>query len=235
MKGKNKMFERFLAGICLIGVVVFSSLWFTAEEHSDIQEQVIEEYQDSIKSLDSKYNKADSLANLYADSASYYRKEKDNYKGQRDYIYDKYKDLKSDIDTITTDSLAEYIINNFAGNDYKIYKADKDTYVALLDTTVRDIVLKDLERKECEEIKDNLSKELLSADSLIYMQSKQLGMKENKLNILEDKYKISQSIIDEINSNYETLKEEYKGYKRKVVIREVVAGGIVVALIIIAL
>lgn len=211
--------------ISIIGVaalVVVTAMWWgnkqakqnVQSENENLKDSIemqIDHYEDSLSVLDSAYtvesNKSDSLAKRAKKFENLWWLEK---KAKED-ITAKYDSLKQEVDSLPIDSLAQYIINHYAGDNYELLdvgfvKGDSSIYIAFQEITTRDIVDKHIDYREQKEV-------IANQENQIQILEKLNGIKDNEIVTLKDRngnLELQVEKLNDVKNMYKDLASEYK-------------------------
>lgn len=190
----------------------------------------IEYQQDSINELDSAYtveiNKSDSLAKRAKKFEKLWWLEKEAKKG----IKSKYDSLKAEVDSMSIDSLAQYIVDHYAGDNYELLdvgfvEGDSSIYVAFQDITAKDIVDTHIDYRERGEIIDN------QGNQIEYLKNIK-GIREDEIATLtkrNDNLELQVEKINRVKNMYRDLASEYEEEAIKQRNRKLVGYGVAIA------
>jgi hypothetical protein len=142
-------------------------------------------------------------------------------------IKEELADMQAAVDTISMDSIATYIISNFAGDTYYIHKVNDSTYISLQDITGRDIVKQDIAFKALNKLFKNVSNESDMKDSIIIKCIESLDIAINTGDNMKDLY--DKSINDLIDRQTEIFKLQGElDRAKKIALGSIVVNGILI-------
>jgi len=235
---KNKsMFKNILIG-ALFGVFVLYYAVNTNYQNKYAEEsKKVKNLRESIVKLDSVYISKQGRIDYLKDSIFSINNDLDKLSKEKEKIQNKYDNLKNGLDTVSIDSLAKYIINNYKGNTYKILDFEEEgIFMSFTDTTVRDIVYKDLERNELIEEKNRLVSKSEMQEELIKLQSKQIDICSDQKEVQKEKINKLVNIVDiKEEENLQLKEENSRLHKKAKILTYVTTTGVVVATVIILL
>jgi len=225
------MFKNILIG-ALFGVFVIyyaTDTNYKAKYNNEVEK--VNNLKDTIVKLDSAYKQKQYKIDSLNDSIDILSSNIDELEHERNIIYSKYNSLREGLDSVSIDSLAKYIISNFKGNNFKINKfEDKGILIAFSDTTVRDIVSKDLDRKELKEENESLNNTINRQSSLISLQYRSIGLCNDQKDIQAEQIENLKEINTIYEGDIEALQAEAERlHKRIRVITYISATGVAVA------
>ena len=205
--------KNLLVGIIVLGSVMFGIIQYNNHQEDKVNQNRINQLENKVSIYENYIQSADSAIFALKEDKAKATKQVDKYKqlwfnerNERIQIENKYDSLKTGVDSLSLDSLAKYIVNNYAGTGYKIERISDTIYIAFKDTTVRDIVKKHVDYKKRGEVIDNLDNQVEFLDSVNSKLSKELMITESINDSLE--YKID--TLEAINVNYKDLYKQYQ-------------------------
>ena len=231
------MFKNILIG-ALFGVFVLYYAVNTNYQNKYAEEsKKVKNLRESIVKLDSVYISKQGRIDYLKDSIFSINNDLDKLSKEKEKIQNKYDNLKNGFDTVSIDSLAKYIINNYKGNTYKILDFEEEgIFMSFTDTTVRDIVYKDLERNELIEEKNRLVSKSEMQEELIKLQSKQIDICSDQKEVQKEKINKLVNIVDiKEEENLQLKEENSRLHKKAKILTYVTTTGVVVATVIILL
>lgn len=214
-----------LIGVILIGCISFGIFKYNSitidksnKDKMDKLERQIEFQRSYIQTADSTIFALQDEKEEEAEKAKRYRRLWKYESDKADSIENAYDDIQKDIDSLSLDSLAKYIIDNYAGKHYKIEKVSDTVYMAFEDTTIRDVAKTHVDYEKRGEIIDNKDNQIEFLDSLQSKLSKELLITEG----INHSLTVKVDTLESINTNYselldETQKEAIRERKLKIV------------------
>lgn len=221
-----------IGGLFLTLVAYFGFNEEYRSKYKDNQEE-IQKLEDTVQQLDSLNYSKDYQLELLRDSMNEAKDKIDSIESLKNKIYTKYDSLKSGIDTVSVDSLAEYIISNFKGKEYRLLNLEdnQNVFMAFTDTTVRDIVRGDIEKNELEEENSLLNSQVNAQQGLIKLQSSYIdtlqSQNEVQANIINKQRKVIVLTKEDLK---ELRKENDRLHRRAKIITYTAVGGTVIAI-----
>ena len=220
--------------IAVLGTAfVCSILFYTIKNNNTIS--YITEMQQSYMNSISTYK--DSI-NIYANKIKILDEEIltlntsiDSIKKSDKNIIDKYKNKIKSINKLSANEVANYLTNNFEGDSCEILSINSDTLFTITDSTARDIIKKDMECEQQEELYNNSRNEILLKDKLI---AKQISIITNKDNIINNQNSLINDLkisCDKYNDKVIELQKDIDRQKLYKIIGFSTTGVLLIALI----
>lgn len=179
-------------------------------------------------------NKVLSNVNAELDSANaVYEKENAKIKWQLKQVQNDLDSILKELKDQPIDSIAEYIVFNYLGTEYKVQQINDSTFVAFQEITVRDIANQHELFKALKRRFKLLSRELDAKDTLMKKQAKKIVILRNTADTLLQKYSKINTDYFECEKTVQDLTTEVdkqKGLKR---IGFITSGGILLVLLIV--
>lgn len=230
----KKWLKCLFAGIA-IAIVASVSFNYISDINDRINtsERQNELYKSNIEYLDSLYSNQKDSIDIYNEKIDNKNEIIKGLEAYKDSIDNVYENDSSDLDSMSVDSLVSYIINNFKGKQYDIINTDSSTlFIAFTDTTVRDVVGKDLERKYLLDKEVFYNDKIDSQEDIINYQlvkmsklQEQLHIRKKQVDNLKVQSSIKQDFIDELQ------RELNKSNKKAKILEYVTYGTTGLALI----
>ncbi len=226
------MFKNILIGIFLVAAAAFAYLYETEKSLNEDLNMEQVRYQRDLAFSDS-INTVVINANTELTNANrVYQEENANVKWELERLEEKLSEAKVDLQNKTLEEVAQYIIDNFLGDSYKIMKYNGVTFIEFKELTVRDIAERDIEFKALFKRSELLSRDLANKDTLIKKQAKTINIMSNAngtllvkhMELAESNNTCQNKVID-----LTTEVDKQKGLKR---IGFYTAGGLALLLII---
>lgn len=230
----KKWLKCLFAGIA-IAIVASVSFNYISDINDRINtsERQNELYKSNIEYLDSLYSNQKDSIDIYNEKIDNKNEIIKGLEAYKDSIDNVYENDSSDLDSMSVDSLVSYIINNFKGKQYDIINTDSSTlFIAFTDTTIRDVVGKDLERKYLLDKEVFYNDKIDSQEDIINYQlvkmsklQEQLHIRKKQVDNLKTQSSIKQDFIDELQ------RELNKSNKKAKILEYVTYGTTGLALI----
>lgn len=230
----KKWLKCLFAGVA-IAIVASVSFNYISDINDRINtsERQNELYKSNIEYLDSLYSNQKDSIDIYNEKIDNKNKIIKGLEAYKDSIDNVYENDSSDLDSMSVDSLVSYIINNFKGKQYDIINTDSSTlFIAFTDTTIRDVVGKDLERKYLLDKEVFYNDKIDSQEDIINYQlvkmsklQEQLHIRKKQVDNLKVQSSIKQDFIDELQ------RELNKSNKKAKILEYVTYGTTGLALI----
>ncbi len=197
------MFKNTLIGIFLVGTAVFAYLYETEKKKVEKLTTTTIKQDRAIAFVDSINTVVINANTELADANEQYAVDMAEINWAKEQIEEALNDLVNDLNNVSVDSLADYLICNFKGNHYKLVVIDEETYTALQTVTTRDIVEQDLAYKAQKKLFKQLSREMDAKDTLIKKQAKTIlitttanvDLIAKNLEVLADRAKIELKVV----------------------------------------
>lgn len=230
------MIKDIIIGILLVAVAGLGGLYENTKyklENSDID---LDKYKVALHKADSSVTKiTEDRNNAYyiLDSLIYeYRIKLTNSNKKAESMEAKYNDLINNLTGVSNDSIAKYIVENFAGSTYKLQKINDTLFIAFEDTTARDIVLHHLECEKQSELLKLAKNDISSKDSIIKLQSKKIAVADTSYDNLKTKYLELSNEMEECSNVIVELDGELDRQRKFKLVGFITSGGLFVLLLI---
>lgn len=206
------------SAIAVGAAVLFGFLYFNEDKAHEDTRARLNSTVEAYEYADSAYLAAEKEnSNLRKDNDSLevdlkkLRKMWWDQKEAKQEIEKKYDSLKSGVDNLPVESLAEYIIDHYAGDNYELLgidfvEDDSSVYIAFQDVTVRDIATTHIDYRRQEEVIDNMEGQINQLAKIKDTQAEKIGNLED----INDNLELQIDRLKESNEHYKEMFIEYE-------------------------
>ncbi len=190
----------------------------------------IEFQQDSINMLEEAYTKESDRSDSLSEEVERYKKLWWLEKEAKEEIAAKYDSLKAEVDSMPIDSIAQYIVDHYAGDNYELLDVgfvggDSSIYIAFQDITAKDIVDTHIDYRERGEIIDNQQNQIQHLKSINRLREDEIATLTRR----NDNLELQVEKISEVKNMYRDLASEYEEEITKQKNRKLVGYGVAIA------
>lgn len=231
----KQLWNKIITGVAIVSVVASMSFMYLYNHQKNINEDLrtrnnrYEREVTFVKSINF------TLSNINADlvkANSDFIKRDAEITWKLKKIEEKYKAALAQLEGMSIDSVAQYIVDNFLGNTYKVQRINDSTFIAFQEITVRDIANANEAFKAQNERFEQLSIKVGSQDTLIKLQAKNISILTNTADTLLARFNTINTDFSKCEKNVLDLTNEVdkqKGLKR---IGFLTSGGLLLVLLI---